>query len=199
MHRPVKWQRSRGQSKQTASPTIRSRLVILVFSMARLALSLTALGNIYIADTANCIVRKRTGTGITTIAGFEPTIVNADNPFRRSPHCGSTHMAPLRLAPVRLRHRASLSTPRATCSSLIPRTTWSGKFLRQRRQSRRQHTSMLSRALQPCGSSVATVRLPQRAKLNNPMGIYIDIYDNLFIADAGNHRSAKCPQSTAAR
>src|SRR6185437_6317320 len=41
-----------------------------------------------IADTGNCIVRKYNSTGITTIAGVEPTTPDPSHPEATVPQCG---------------------------------------------------------------------------------------------------------------
>lgn len=156
-----------------------------------------SLGNIYIADTANCIVRKRTATGIATIAGIEPTINNVNNPSDITPHCGFTTQGTPAVGTalgfvqgIAIDSKGNVffsdstngvvwEVPSATAGNLVA-------------------NSMYVVAGTATMSGFGGDGNPATgAKLSNPMGIYVDIYNNLFIADAGNHRVREVPAITA--
>ncbi len=153
-----------------------------------------AAGNVYIADTANCIIRKRTGTGITTIAGFEPPIVNPDNATANVPKCGSdapggvavgTHIGTVN--GIALDSKGNLFFSDSTNNVIweVPVANV-GSLLAN-------HLYAFAGAPSTTGNFSGDAGAAASAQLHSPMGIYIDIYDNLFIADAGNHRLREVP------
>jgi sugar lactone lactonase YvrE len=146
-----------------------------------------AAGNVYIADSSNCIVRKLSTTGITTIAGVQPTIVNPDNAIANVPTCGFT-------APGSPATSTKLGTVQSVALDSHGNVYFSDKT-----------NNVIWRVTGTGTGNAAVVAGTQTAGfagdggpasaalLNAPTGIYIDIYDNLFIADAGNHRIREVP------
>jgi sugar lactone lactonase YvrE len=153
-----------------------------------------ASGNVYIADTANCIVRKRTGTAITTIAGFEPPIVNPDNPTANVPKCGSdapggvavgTHIGTVNGIALDSKGNVFFSDSTNNVVWEVPATTVGSLTA--------GHAYAVVGTPSTTGAFGGDGAAAGSAQLNSPMGIYIDVYDNLFIADAGNHRLREVP------
>jgi hypothetical protein len=157
-----------------------------------LGVATDASGNVYIADTANCIVRKLTSTGITTIAGVEPPIVNPDNPIANVPMCGfgaagaaavGTKIGAVNSVALDSHGNVFFSDKTNSVIWEVPVTT--------------AGTLVANNAYIVAGSLTAGFAgdgsPANAAQLSGPTGIYIDIYDNLFIADAGNHRIREVP------
>src|SRR5579872_5946834 len=154
-----------------------------------------ASGNVYIADTASCIIRKRTGTGITTFAGIDPTVNNVNNPVTQNitPHCGftsqgtpavGTALGNVQGIAVDSKGNVFFSDSTNAVVWEVPTTT-AGTLV-----AGNMYVVAGTATMPGFGGegNPATA-----AKLKNPMGIYVDIYDNLFIADAGNHRIREVP------
>jgi sugar lactone lactonase YvrE len=159
---------------------------------AAVGIATDSANNVYIADTANCIVRKRTTTGIATIAGFEPPIVNPDNPLANVPKCGfdaqgaaavGTHIGKVSSVAVDSHGNVFFSDTTNSVIWEIPATT-AGTLLAN-------HLYIVA------GSTTAGFAgdggPANAAQLSGPTGIYLDIYNNLFIADAGNRRIREVP------
>jgi trimeric autotransporter adhesin len=149
---------------------------------------------VYVADTLNCIVRKISSTGIVTIAGIEPPIVSADNALLNVPVCGFTAPGGAALATklgfiqsVAVDSHGNVFFSDSTNNAVweVPVTT-SGSLV-------------INNAYIVAGSQTGVAGFSgdgaaaNKAQLSSPAGIFIDIYDNLFIADAGNHRIREVP------
>lgn len=147
-------------------------------------------GTVYFADTANCIVRKVGAAGATTtVAGVEPTIVNPDNPIKNLPTCGFVAAGGAAVGTTlgKVQSVALDSHGNVFFSDLTNNVIWevpAGATPVAKIAVGQQSTT---------GAFSGDGAAANLAQLNGPTGIYIDIYDNLFIADAGNHRIREVP------
>jgi Abnormal spindle-like microcephaly-assoc'd, ASPM-SPD-2-Hydin len=168
-----------------------------IFLNGALGVAADASGNAYIADTANCLVRKVTSTGITTIAGVEPAVPVPDN-SANAPICGFTAAG-----------GAAVGTKLGTVNSVavdsngdvffsdktnnvvweVPKTT-AGALVAG-------NAYIVAGVQSVTGAFAGDGGPANAAKLSGPTGIYVDIFNNLFIADAGNHRIREVPAKTA--
>lgn len=144
-------------------------------------------GNTYVADTSNCLIRKISSGGVTTIAGVVPT---------GNPVCGFVTAGGVAVGTtlgtvngVALDSHGNVFFSDSTNNVIweVPAVTTGtltagNAYIVVGKQST---TGAFS------GDGAAAVD----AQLNKPMGIYIDVYDNLFIADAANHRIREVPSS----
>ena len=159
---------------------------------AALGVATDASGNVYIADTANCIVRKLTSAGITTVAGVEPPIVNPDNAIANTPKCGfdaagglatGTHIGAVNSVAVDSNGNIFFSDKTNSVIWEVPVTA--------------AGTLLANHAYIVAGKTTAGFSgdggPANAAQLSGPTGIYVDVYNNLFIADAGNHRLREVP------
>ena len=155
-------------------------------------------GNIFIADTGSCIIRKRTPTGIATFAGVDPTINNVNNPVTTNitTHCGfdiagaaaiGNHIGAVQSVAVDSKGNVFFSDSTNSVVWEVPATTVG--------------SLVAGHAYVVAGNGTAGFsgdgNAANQAELKTPMGIYVDIYDNLFIADAGNHRIREVPAANA--
>jgi sugar lactone lactonase YvrE len=146
-----------------------------------------AAGNVYVADTANCLVRKISAAGgaVTTIAGVVPTT----NPVcgfvsQGGPAVGTTLGV---VNGVALDSHGNVffsdstnnviwEVPVATAGTLVANNAY-----------------IVAGTPSTTGAFGGEAGPATQAQLNIPMGIYIDVYNNLFIADAANHRIREVP------
>jgi sugar lactone lactonase YvrE len=159
-----------------------------------LGTAVDAAGNIYIADTLNCIIRKISGTTISTFAGIEPTIVNPDNSLANVPTCGFTAQA-----------GAAVGTKLGFLNSVAVDSN-GNVFFSDKTNNVIWEVPKATTPTMTAGSAYIVVGMQSttgafggeggpanQAQLSGPTGIYIDVYNNLFIADAGNHRIRVVP------
>ena len=147
----------------------------------------TPQGNLYIADSANNVIRRvdaKTGI-ITTVAGDYAADKANDGTRRllrrRRPP------PPARSSTTR---RAWPSTARATCSSPTPSTTPSARSPRPA-SSPPSSTPPAPTAPLPRRAARAAAPAPTASKLNTPYGVAIDqSTDDLYIADTDNSKIA---------
>jgi trimeric autotransporter adhesin len=163
-----------------------------------LGVATDAAGNVYVADTANCLVRKISSTGITTIAGVEPAVPVVDN-SANAPLCGfgtqgsvaagtggtgGTKLGAVNSVAVDSHGNVFFSDNTNSVIWEVPAVT-SGLLSAN-------NAYIVAGTTAGAGYSgdggAATA-----AQISAPTGIYIDIYNNLFIADAGNHRIREVP------
>jgi sugar lactone lactonase YvrE len=161
-----------------------------IFLNGALGVAIDASGNGYIADTANCLVRKINSTGVTTIAGVEPTVAIPDD-SANPPVCGFgtpgalatvTKIGAVNSVAVDSHGNVFFSDKTNSVIWEVPVVT-SGTLIAGNAFIVAGTTAGFSG---DGGPAIA-------AKLSGPTGIYLDIYNNLFIADAGNHRIREVP------
>ena len=143
-----------------------------------------AAGNVYFADTANCLIRKIAITGgVTTIAGVAPTT---------NPVCGFVAQGGAAVGTTLgvVNGVALDSHGNVFFSDLTNHVIWEVPVVTT-------GTLVANNAYVVVGNGTAGFSgeggVAAQAELKNPMGIYIDVYNNLFIADAGNHRIREVP------
>jgi hypothetical protein len=164
------------------------------FLNAANSIATDAAGDVYIADTGSCIIRKRTPTAIATFAGVEPTINNINNPVTTNitTHCGfdiagaaavGNHIGAVQGVAVDSKGNVFFSDSTNSVVWEVPATTVGSLLAGHAYVFAGNGTAGFS------GDGNAATQ----AELKSPMGIYVDIYDNLFIADAANHRVREVP------
>jgi hypothetical protein len=150
-------------------------------------------GNLFIADTGNCIIRELSGGVMTTVAGVAPT-VDLNNPPNSTPNCGFTSSGGTALTTklgtvnsVALDAFGDIFFSDATNNVIweVPKNTVG--------------TLAAGNAYVVVGTQSTTGAfggeggVATSAKLNKPTGIYFDVYGNLFIADTGNNIVREVP------
>jgi len=154
-------------------------------------------GNVYVADTANCLVRKISSTGIVTIAGVEPAVPVADD-SGNAPICGFGTQGS-----VAAGTGGTGGTKLGAVNSVAVDSHGNVFFSDQTNSVIWEVPAVTAGLLEAnnayivAGSTTAGFAgdggVATSAQLSGPTGIYIDIYNNLFIADAGNHRIREVP------
>ncbi|MGC1902477.1 MAG: choice-of-anchor D domain-containing protein, partial [Candidatus Acidiferrum sp.] len=166
-------------------------------------------GNLYIADTGNCIVRKYTGTAITTIAGVEPSTPDPSHPEITTPQCGFTASGGVATATkigfatdTTVSPTAILGTSGVAVDSHgnvffsdavnnivyeVPAATSADGSKVAGHAYIYAGTQSLTGAYGGDGGAAIA------AQLSRPQGLYIDIYDNLYIADSKNNVIREVP------
>ena len=136
------------------------------------------------ADTANCLIRKIAITGgVTTIAGVAPTT---------NPVCGFVAQGGAAVGTTLgvVNGVALDSHGNVFFSDSTNHVIWEVPVVTT-------GTLVANNAYVVVGNGTAGFSgeggVAAQAELKNPMGIYIDVYNNLFIADAGNHRIREVP------
>jgi sugar lactone lactonase YvrE len=160
-------------------------------------------GNTFVADTGNCIVRKITGATITTIAGVEPTTPDPINhPQVTVPQCGFNAQGGV----------ATVTTLGATVagngaginSVAVDRAgdvffSDSANNVIWEVPKTDVGTMVAGNAYIVVGTQSTTGAfggdggVANAAQLDNPTGIYFDVYGNLFVADTGNNVIREVP------
>jgi sugar lactone lactonase YvrE len=153
-----------------------------------------ASGNVYIADTTNCLVRKiSTAGGVTTVAGVAPAVPDPDN-SANAPVCGFTAAGTAAIGTklglinsVALDSKGNVFFSDSTNNVVweVPATSVPGLTA--------GNAYIFAGTPSTTGAFGGDNGAANLAQLSSPMGIYIDIYDNVFIADAGNHRIREVP------
>ncbi len=149
-------------------------------------------GNVFIADTLNCIVRELSAGVMTTIAGIEPT-ASADFPAS-TPNCGFTSSG-----------GTALTTKLGTVNS-VALDTFGDVFFSDSTNNVIWEVPKNTVGSLTAGNAYVVVGtqsttgafggeggVATAAKLNKPTGIYFDVYGNLFIADTGNNLVREVP------
>jgi Abnormal spindle-like microcephaly-assoc'd, ASPM-SPD-2-Hydin len=158
--------------------------------------ALDASGAVYFADTSNCLVRKIGAGGTTTIAGKEPSPINPDNPLANHPVCGflaasgpavGTTLGKVQSVAVDSNGNVFFSDSTNNVIWEVPSTTTTAMTAGN------AYIVVGTQSTTGAFGGEGNVANSAAVKLNSPMGIFIDIYDNLFIADAGNSRVREVP------
>jgi hypothetical protein len=179
-------------------PEANGFLNLPIFLNGALGVATDAAGNVYIADTANCIVRKRTPSTVATIAGVEPAIPIADS-SANPPVCGfgtagsvaagtggtgGTKLGSVYSVAVDSHGNVFFSDKTNSVIWEVPAVT-TGTLVAG-------NAYIVAGTIAGAGFS-GEAGPATAAQISGPTGIYIDIYDNLYIADAGNHRIREVP------
>jgi hypothetical protein len=150
-------------------------------------------GNLYIADTGNCIIRKLSAGVMTTVAGVEPTIDFA-NPPNSTPNCGFTAQGGAAVG-TKLGAVNSVALDAAGdifFSDSTNNVIW--EVPKNTAGSMTAGNAYIAVGTQDLtGSFGGEGGVATAAHLHNPTGIYFDIYGNLFIADTGNNIVREVP------
>jgi hypothetical protein len=166
-------------------------------------------GNAYIADTGNCIIRKFSGSAITTIAGVEPTTPDPSHPEATVPQCGAGSSGGVATA-TKLGFGTDTSvTPTAILgASGVAVDSHGNVFFSDAVNNvvyevpaapSADGTKLAGHAYVIAGSTAGFSGdggAAAGAQFNRPQGLYIDIYDNLYIADSKNNVIREIPAVT---
>jgi sugar lactone lactonase YvrE len=154
-------------------------------------------GNLYVADTGNCIVREVIGASIATVAGIEPVTPDPTNPDATVPQCGfatqGTAAVGTMLGAVNsvaidasgdiffsdATNNVIWEIPKATVGSLVAGNAY-----------------IVIGTQSTTGAFGGEGGPANQAQLNTPTGISFDIPGNLFIADTGNNLVREVPAFT---
>ena len=154
-------------------------------------------GNLYIADTRNCIIRKLAAGVMTTVAGVEPTIDLA-NPPNSTPNCGFTTPGGAATVTklgtvngVALDASGDIFFSDATNNVIweVPKNTVGAMTAGD--------AYVVAGVQDTTGSFGGEGGAATAAHFNKPTGVYIDVYGNLFIADTGNNIIREIPADNA--
>ncbi len=146
-----------------------------------------AAGNVYFADTANCLVRKisSAGGGVTTIAGVVPTAAPVCGFVTQGGAAVGTTLGTVNGIAVDSKGNVFFSDSTNNVIWEVPAVT-AGNFVAN-------NAYIVVGTQSTTGAFGGDGSPATQAQLNVPMGIYIDIFNNLFIADAANHRVREVP------
>jgi sugar lactone lactonase YvrE len=162
-------------------------------------------GNAYIADTGNCVVRKYSGTTITTIAGVEPT-PDVNNPDVADPHCGAAasggvatatmlgYGTDTSLTPVGILGVSGVAVD--SHGNVFFSDSFNNVVFEVPVANSADGTQLAGHAYIIAGSTAGYSgdgSAAAGAQFNRPQGLYIDVYDNLFIADSKNNVIREIP------
>ncbi len=180
------------------SPEANGFLNSPIFINGALGVATDAVGNVYVADTANCLVRKISSAGIVTIAGVEPAVPVSDD-SQNAPVCGfgtsggvaagtggtgGTKLGAVNSVAVDSHGNVFFSDKTNSVVWEVPAVA-TGNLVAG---------NAYIVAGTTAGAGFGGEAGPANAaQLSGPTGIYIDIYNDLFIADAGNHRIREVP------
>jgi sugar lactone lactonase YvrE len=150
-------------------------------------------GNLYIADTRNCIIRKLSAGVMTTVAGIEPTLDLA-NPPASTPNCGFAAQGGAAVGTklgvvnsVALDAAGDIFFSDVTNNMIweVPKNTVGTMT--------GGNAYVIAGVQDTTGSFGGEGGAAVNAHFNKPTGIYIDVYGNLFIADTGNNIIREVP------
>jgi hypothetical protein len=150
-------------------------------------------GNLYIADTRNCIIRKLSAGVMTTVAGVEPTLDLA-NPPNSTPNCGFAAQGGAAVGTklgvvnsVALDAAGDIFFSDVTNNVIweVPKNTVGTMTAGD--------AYVIAGVQDTTGSFGGESGAATAAHFNKPTGIYIDVYGNLFIADTGNNIIREIP------
>ncbi len=156
-----------------------------------------ASGNLYIADTGNCIIRKLSAGVMTTVAGTEPTIDLANLP-NSTPNCGFTAQGGAAVGTllgavnsVALDAAGDIFFSDATNNVIweVPKTTVGTMTA--------GNAYIVAGTQDLTGTFGGEGGVATAAHLNKPTGISFDVYGNLFIADTGNNIIREVPANNS--
>jgi trimeric autotransporter adhesin len=152
-----------------------------------------ASGNLYIADTNNCIIRKLSAGVMTTVAGVEPTL-DLVNPPNSTPNCGFAAQGGAAVGTklgavnsVALDAVGDIFFSDATNNMIweVPKNTVGTMT--------GGNAYVIAGVQDTTGSFGGEGGAAVNAHFNKPTGIYVDVYGNLFIADTGNNIVREIP------
>ncbi len=155
-------------------------------------------GNLYIADTGNCIVRKLSAGVMTTVAGVEPTI-DVANPPNSTPNCGFAAQGGAAVGTllgavnsVALDATGDIFFSDATNNMIweVPKNT-AGTMTAG-------NAYVIAGVQDTTGSFGGEAGAAVNAHFNKPTGVSFDVYGNLFIADTGNNIIREIPADNTA-
>jgi sugar lactone lactonase YvrE len=150
-------------------------------------------GNLYIADTGNCIIRKLSAGVMTTVAGVEPTIDLSNFP-NSTPNCGFTAQGGAAVGTklgavnsVALDSAGDIFFSDATNNVIweVPKNT-AGSMTAG-------NAYIVAGTQDLTGSFGGEGGAATAAHLKQPTGISFDVFGNLFIADTGNNIVREVP------
>jgi hypothetical protein len=150
-------------------------------------------GNLYIADTKNCIIRKLSAGVMTTVAGVEPTL-DLVNPPNSTPNCGFAAQGGAAFGTklgvvnsVALDAAGDIFFSDVTNNMIweVPKNTVGTMTA--------GNAYVIAGVQDTTGSFGGEGGAAVNAHFNKPTGIYIDVYGNLFIADTGNNIIREIP------
>jgi trimeric autotransporter adhesin len=151
--------------------------------------------NGYIADTDNCIVRKVDGSGnINSIAGTIPTIPNPVDPEITTPNCGFGGAGGSALSALfgKINGVAVDSHGNVFFSDGTNNIIWELVAVAGPGQTV-GNVYVVVGTQTTTGSFGGDNGPANAAQLNKPNGLFIDSFDNLFIADSANHVIREVP------
>jgi len=149
-------------------------------------------GNVFIADTGNCIIRELSAGAMTTVAGIAPT-PSSDFPAS-TPNCGFTSSGGTALTTtlgavnaVALDAFGDIFFSDSTNNVIweVPKNTVGSLTA--------GNAYVVVGTQSTTGAFGGEGGVATSAKLNKPTGIYFDVYGNLFIADTGNNLVREVP------
>jgi sugar lactone lactonase YvrE len=152
-----------------------------------------ASGNVYIADTKNCIIRKLSAGVMTTVAGVEPTL-DLVNPPNSTPNCGFAAQGGAAVGTklgavngVALNAAGDIFFSDVTNNMIweVPKNTVGTMTA--------GNAYVIAGVQDTTGSFGGEAGAAVNAHFNKPTGIYVDVYGNLFIADTGNNIIREIP------
>jgi hypothetical protein len=150
-------------------------------------------GNLYIADTRNCIIRKLSAGVMTTVAGVEPTLDLA-NPPNSTPNCGFAAQGGAAVGTklgvvnsVALNAAGDIFFSDVTNNIIweVPKNTVGTMTA--------GNAYVIAGVQDTTGSFGGEAGAAVNAHLNKPTGVYVDVYGNLFVADTGNNIIREIP------
>jgi trimeric autotransporter adhesin len=145
-------------------------------------------GNLFIADTDNCIVREITGGNIVTVAGTDPTTPDPSEPQNTTPVCGfsgatgpATSAVIGNVNGVALDAAGDIFFSDSTNNIIweVPKTTTVTMTA--------GHIYVVVGTQSLTGNYGGDGGPATAAQLNFPTGIFFDIHGNLFISDTNNN------------
>ena len=152
-----------------------------------------ASGNVYIADTKNCIIRKLSAGVMTTVAGVEPTL-DLVNPPNSTPNCGFAAQGGAAVGTklgavngVALNAAGDIFFSDVTNNMIweVPKNTVGAMTA--------GNAYVIAGVQDTTGSFGGEAGAAVNAHFNKPTGVYVDVYGNLFIADTGNNIIREIP------
>jgi len=148
-------------------------------------------GNLYIADTKNCIIRKLSAGVMTTVAGVEPTPANPPN---STPNCGFAAQGG---AAVGTKLGAVNSVALDAAGDIFFSDVTNNMIWEVPKNIVGTMTAgnayVIAGVQDTTGSFGGEGGAAVAAHFNKPTGIYVDVYGNLFIADTGNNIIREIP------
>jgi trimeric autotransporter adhesin len=141
-------------------------------------------GNIFIADTLNCVVREITGGNIVTVAGMDPTPAGNNT----TPVCGFAGVGGVATAATigQVNGVAVDASGNVFFSDSTNNIIWEVAKNTAGTQTA-SHIYIFAGTQQTAGAYGGDGGPATSAQFHSPTGIFIDIFDNLFIADTKNN------------